>query len=81
MQKSRFLQNSGLLQFARRNLARHGELGIRALWSSSPLSSPWRKISPWRREFGQAKLTAQHVLSIRFATNKGYPRLGLAVSF
>jgi hypothetical protein len=41
----------------------------------------WRKISPGGGIFGLAKLTAQHVLSIRFVASKGYPRLDLAVSF
>jgi hypothetical protein len=73
--KSRFLQNSGLLQFARRARARHGKLGISALWSSSPLARHGEKTA------GQAKLTAQHVLSIRFVASMDYPRLELAVPY
>jgi hypothetical protein len=45
------------------------------------LASHGEIFSPWRREFGLAKLTTQHVLSIRFVASMGYPRLDLAASF
>jgi hypothetical protein len=40
-----------------------------------------RKQIAWRGVFGQAKLTAQKVLSIRFVASMGYTRLDLAVLF
>jgi hypothetical protein len=58
-----------------------GELGISALCSSSPFSSPWRKISPGEEIFGLAKLTVHHVLPIHFVASMGYPRLDLAVPY
>jgi hypothetical protein len=45
-------------------------------------SSPGQlEISPGGEIFGQAKLTAHHVLSIRFVASMGYLRLDLAVPY